>query len=164
MKTSHQNQALPKAQHSTAEGGSMHVQRCCLWLKLQPSFSWIENSCSQGPLRKEEGKEGRGGCVCSLESASTPASTCLYPWTCQMCQTGCPGDQCLWLGHWVPLLAPRGSWGEGGVGCWRGDVKHGIGDEGSLNTNKQGWTQQWDVHGILLHAMHSTLNLLSSNN
>lgn len=112
MKTSHQNQALPKAQGSTAEGGSMHAQHCCLWLKLQPPFSCTENSHSQVPLPKEEGEEGRGGCVCSLESASTPA---------RACQTGCPGDQCLWLGPWVPLLAPRGSWGGGGIG-WRGGV------------------------------------------
>lgn len=32
----------------------------------------------------------------------------------------CPGDQHLWLGHCVPLLAPRGSRGGGGVGWWGG--------------------------------------------
>lgn len=109
MKTSHQNQALPKAQHSTAEGSSMHAQPRCLWLKLQPWFSWTENSRSQ----RREGGQRR---FCLQPGVSIhPASTHLYPWTCQ---TECPGDQHLWLGHWVPLLAPRGS--RGGVGWWGG--------------------------------------------
>lgn len=38
----------------------------------------------------------------------------------------------------------------------RGDAKHGIGNEGPLNTSQQGWSQKWDVHGIFLHATHST--------
>lgn len=136
MKTSHQTQALPKAQRSTAEGGSMHVQSCCLWLKLQPSFSWTENTCSQVPLSKEEGEEGRGGCVSVGWSQHPPL----------------PAQACI----------PEHARQDALVG--RGDVKHGIGDEGPFNTSKQGWIQQWDVHGTFFHAMHSTLNLVSSSN
>lgn len=76
MKTSHQNQALPKAQHSTAEGGSMHAQPHYLWLKLQPWFSWTENSCSQ----TRGGGQRRFGLQPGV--SIHPANTCPYPWPC----------------------------------------------------------------------------------
>lgn len=56
MKTSTKTRHFQKPK-TDAEGGSMHAKRCCLWLKLQPPFSWTENSCSQVPLPKEEGEE-----------------------------------------------------------------------------------------------------------
>lgn len=54
--------------------------------------------------------------------------------------------------------------------CWHLEapgVKVGL-DVGGLMSSvalgMKGWTQQWDVHGIFLHATHSTLNRVSSNN
>lgn len=129
----------------------MHAQHCCLWLKLQPPFSWAENSPPQVPLPREEGKEGRGGCVCSLESAHA----CIPEHARQDALVPVARPLGATVGT-SRLLGWRWAWMES-----RGDVKHSTGDEETLNTSKQGWTQQRDVHGIFLHAMHSSSNLVS---